>query len=76
MNLSHARLHVALIVGVIAIGLALMETLSGESLQGYGQTASRNEKPAEFWKAVATHSLCGVAALGYYLYETFSTIDS
>jgi hypothetical protein len=73
MSYSHARLHMALIVGVIAIGLALMETLSGEALEGYGQRASRSEEPDRFWKAVAIHYLCGVAGVGYYLYERFLT---
>jgi hypothetical protein len=76
MSYSHARLHVALIVGVIAIGLALIETLSGEALEGYGQRASRSEEPGKFWKAVAIHCLCGVAGLGYYFYETFSNTGS
>ncbi len=73
MSYSPARVHVALAVGVIAIGLGLMETLSGDAVQGYGQTTSRSDDPNTFWKAVAIHYLCGVAALGYYFYETFST---
>jgi hypothetical protein len=73
MSHSHARVQMALIVGVIAIGLGLMETLSGDAVQGYGQTASRSEDPSTFWKAVSIHFFCGVAARGYYLYETFST---
>jgi hypothetical protein len=68
---SHSRSNVALVVGVFAIGLGLMETCSGEALQGYGQTASRREDPKTFWKAVAIHYLCGVAAIGYFLYERF-----
>jgi hypothetical protein len=70
---SHSRSHVALIIGVFAIGLGLMETCSGEALQGYGRTASRGEAPKNFWKAVAIHYLCGVAGVGYYLYERFLT---
>lgn len=68
---SHSRLNIALIIGVLAIGLGLMETSSGETLLGYGQTASRGEDPKTFWKAVAIHYLCGVVGVGYYLYERF-----
>jgi len=71
MNHSLDRPHMALIVGLIAIGLGLMETLSGEALLGYGRTASRGEDPKTFWKAVAVHYLCGVAGIGYYLYDKF-----
>jgi hypothetical protein len=71
MIYSHSRSNVALVVGVFAIGLGLMETCSGEALQGYGRTASRREDPKTFWKAVAIHYLCGVAAIGYFLYERF-----
>ena len=68
---SHSRSNVALVVGVLAIGLGLIETCSGEALQGYGRTASRREDPKTFWKAVAIHYLCGVAGIGYLLYERF-----
>jgi len=70
---SHSRSNVALIIGLFAIGLGLMETCSGEAVLGYGRTASRNEDPNTFWKAVAIHYLCGVAGVGYYLYERFLT---
>ncbi len=73
MIYSHSRLNIALIIGVFAIGLGLMETCSGEAVQGYGRTASRGEDPKTFWKAVAIHYLCGVAGVGYYLYEKFLT---
>jgi hypothetical protein len=70
---SHARSNMALIVGVIAIGLALMETLSGDALLGYGQMTSRGKDPKTFWRAVALHYFCGVAGIGYHLYERFLT---
>jgi hypothetical protein len=69
---SHSRSNVALVVGVVAIGLGLMETCSGEAVLGYGQTASRREDPKTFWKAVAIHYLCGVAGIGYFLYARFA----
>lgn len=68
---SHSRSNVALVVGVLAIGLGMIETCSGEALQGYGRTASRREDPKTFWKSVAIHYLCGVAGIGYFLYERF-----
>lgn len=71
MTNSHLRLDIALIIGVLAIGLGLMETCSGEALEGYGRTTSRGEEPQRFWKAVAIHYLCGVVGIAYFLYEKF-----
>ena len=71
MTYQHSRLDIALIIGVIAIGLGLMETCSGEALEGYGRTASRGEEPQKFWKAVAIHYLCGVAGIAFFLYVKF-----
>jgi hypothetical protein len=71
MIYSQSRLDIAFIIGAIAIGLGLMETLSGEALQGYGRTASRNEDPKSFCKVVAIHYLCGVAGVGFYLYMKY-----
>jgi len=68
---SHSRSNIALIIGLFAIGLGLMETFSGEAVQGYGRTASRGEDSKTFWKAVAIHYLCGVAGVAYYLYARF-----
>jgi len=63
----------ALIVGVFAIGLALMETLSGEALTGYGGMVDRRDNHKTFWRAVALHYLLGVGNVGYYLCERFLT---
>jgi hypothetical protein len=71
MIYSQSRPDIALIIGVIAIGLGIMEIFSGEALQGYGRTATRGEDPKTFWKAVSIHYLCGVVGVGYYLYERF-----
>jgi hypothetical protein len=73
MIYSYSRPHIALVIGMIAIGLGLIETISGDALEGYGQGASRSEEPERFWKAVAIHYLCGVAGVGYYLYDKFWT---
>ncbi len=70
MTHSNSRVDIALIIGVFAIGLGLMETFSGEALEGYGRTASRGEEPQRFWKAVAIHYLSGALAVAYFLYET------
>jgi hypothetical protein len=71
MTYSHSRVGIALIIGAFAIGLGLMETFSGEALEGYGRTASHGEEPQRFWKAVAIHYLSGVLGIAYFLYETF-----
>lgn len=69
----HYRSNAALIIGMLAIVLGLMETLSGEALLGYGQMVFRREAPKLFWKAVAAHFLSGIAAIGYSLYEKGGT---
>jgi hypothetical protein len=71
MAKSHLRLDIALIIGALAIGLGLMETCSGEALEGYGRTASRGEEPQRFWKAIAIHYLCGVVGIAYFLFEMY-----
>jgi len=71
MTYQHSRLDIALIIGVCAIGLGLMEALSGEALEGYGRTACRGEEPKRFWMAVVIHYLSGVLGIAYFLYERF-----
>jgi hypothetical protein len=72
-DLHTKRLTIALVIGLFSIGLGVVETFSGDSLQGYGRTASRGEDPKAFWRAVAVHFLAGLTCLGYYLYKTFLT---
>jgi hypothetical protein len=68
----HSKADTRLVLGVIAIGVALMETISGEALQRYGKTTTRYEEPKNFWKTVALHYFFGVASVGYYLYQRFT----
>ncbi len=57
-------------IGVLA--LALMETLSGEALAGYGKSIDRADNPKSFWKAVAITYAASLFFGGRYFYQLFS----
>jgi hypothetical protein len=44
-----------LLLAIVTMALALMETVSGEALAGYGKTIDRANNPRNFWKALAIH---------------------
>jgi hypothetical protein len=50
----HSKADTRLVLGVIAIGVALMETISGEALQRYGKQQLAMKSPKTFGK----RSLC------------------
>ena len=60
-----------LLIGLAAIGLAMMQTLTGQSLQGYGRTADRSDDPKSYWGAVALAFAAGLFFLGRYIYQKF-----
>jgi hypothetical protein len=61
-----------LLAAIAVLALALMETLSGEALAGYGQSIDRADNPKNFWKAVALHYAISLFFWGRYLYQLFS----
>lgn len=68
-----SRPSVALVIGVIGIGLGVMETVSGDAVQRFGNMVSRSEDSREFWSEVVTHYLIGVAAISYFLFMRFAS---
>lgn len=60
-----------LLAGIALLALALMETLTGQSLGGYGRTADRTDNPKNYWAAVAIGYAVGLFFVGRYIYQTF-----
>jgi hypothetical protein len=49
--------------------IAVIFTLSGESLERYGRMVSRAEEPKRFWWNVAMFYLGGIFFIALYLYQ-------
>jgi len=62
----------SLLIAIAVLALALMETLTGQSLGGYGKSIDRADDPKNFWKAVALHYTFSLVFWGRYLYQLFS----
>ena len=60
-----------LLAGIAVLALAVMETLSGQALGGYGQSTDRADNPNEFWGSVAIAYGAGLFFIGRYLYQIF-----
>jgi hypothetical protein len=61
-----------LLAGIAILALALMETLTGQSLAGYGKTADRADNPKKFWLVVAVTYTASLFFIGRYLYQLIS----
>jgi hypothetical protein len=61
------RSNISLILGIASICLAVVETLTGEGLGGYGRMLRRSDDPAKFWRLAAIHYAVGVLGIGYFL---------
>jgi hypothetical protein len=57
-----------LLLGIALLALGTMETLTGQSLAGYGKTANRADDPSKFWWIVAITYAGGLIFLGRYFY--------
>jgi hypothetical protein len=65
------RQHRFLLIGIVFLLLAVVFTLTGESLQGLGfPIVSRVEKPKTFWWAVAMFYLGGIFLIVLYFFNT------
>ena len=64
--------RVNLLIGLAAVGLAVMETLTGQSLQRYGRTADRSDDPKNYWGAVIIGYAAGLFFIGRYIYLKLS----
>ena len=61
-----------LLAAIAVSALAIMETLSGESLAGYGKSIDRSDDPKAFRKAVAITYAFSIFFLGRYFYQLMS----
>ncbi len=60
-----------LLAGIAVLALAVMETLTGQSLGGYGRTADRTYDPKNYWGAVVIGYALGLFFIGCYIYQIF-----
>jgi H+/Cl- antiporter ClcA len=64
------RQHGFLLIGIVVLLLAVVFTLTGESVQGWGlPIVSRAEEPKRFWWAVALFYLTGIFFIALYLFK-------
>jgi hypothetical protein len=61
-----------LLVGIAVLALAVMETLTGQSLGGYGKTADHADDPKNFWRNLAVTYAASLFFIGRYLYQIIS----
>jgi hypothetical protein len=58
-----------LLIGMVVLLLAVVFTLTGESVQGWGlPIVSRAEEPKRFWWAVALFYLGGIFFIALYFF--------
>jgi hypothetical protein len=60
-----------LLAGIALLTLAVIETITGESLGGYGRTADRTDDPKNYWGSVAIAYAAGLFFVGRYVYQIF-----
>ena len=60
-----------LLAGIAMLALAVIETLSGQSLGGYGRSTDRADNPKKFLASVAISYGVGLFFIGRYLYQIF-----
>ena len=60
-----------LLAGIAILALAVMETLSAQSLGGYGRSTDRADNPKKFWASVAISFGAGLFFVGRYLHQVF-----
>jgi len=61
--------YIYLILGITFLSAAVASTYTGKTYARFGFSASRAEKPKDFWGAVAIYYLSGVLFIGYFFYE-------
>ena len=60
-----------LLAGIAILALAVMETLSGQSLGRYGRSTDRADNPKKIWASVAISYGAALFFIGRYLYQVF-----
>lgn len=58
-----------LLIGIVLLVMAVVFTLTGETLERYHGIVSRAEEPKRFWPNVATFYFGGVLFIGLFLYK-------
>jgi hypothetical protein len=61
--------HRPLLIGIVLLLLGVAETLTGQSLGGYGRTATRAENPSRFWTNVGICYAGGLFGILVFLYQ-------
>lgn len=61
--------HRLLLIGIVLLVVAAVFTLTGESFERLGRTASRAEEPKRFRWNVAMFYLGGIFCIALYLYH-------
>jgi hypothetical protein len=59
--------HRFLLIGIIVLLLAVVFTLTGETVERGGRMVNRSEEPKRFWWDVALFYLTGIFFIGLYL---------
>jgi hypothetical protein len=60
--------HRDLLIGIILLGLAGMQVLSGEALERFGRIVTRRGDPKRFWLDVVICVVGGLLAIGLHFY--------
>jgi energy-coupling factor transporter transmembrane protein EcfT len=63
------RQHRFLLIGIVLLVMAVVFTLTGESLERYHGIVYRAEEPKRFWWNVAMFFLGGIFFIALYLYN-------
>ncbi|HUA99525.1 MAG TPA: hypothetical protein VMA34_14435 [Terracidiphilus sp.] len=63
------RQHRLLLIGIVLLVVAVVFTLTGESIGRYQGLVNRAENPKRFWWNVALFFLGGIIFIGLYLYH-------
>jgi H+/Cl- antiporter ClcA len=63
------RQHRFLLIGIIVLVIAVIFTLTGQSLERFGRMVSRAEEPKRFWWNVAMFYLGGIFFIALYFYQ-------
>jgi RsiW-degrading membrane proteinase PrsW (M82 family) len=63
------RQHRFLLIGIVLLVMAVVFTLTGESLERYHGIVYRAEEPKRFWWNVAMFFLGGIFFFALYLYN-------
>jgi len=61
--------YIALFCGTLMLVMALGGMFTGKLPGGWGQGASRDKNPGQYWSALVGYYLGAIAFIGYYLYK-------